>query len=511
MKLLFSNTGMAYHEHLVKTYGRAFRVPGMFGETMLYVHDPKAMHHLVVKDTHIYEESDDFLLTAKNVFGKGLLATIEDDHRRQRKMLTPAFSIKHMREMTPTFYGIIHKLRESITQQVVPGGEVEIDLLSWMTRTALELIGQGGFGYSFDTLEHDAPEHPYSAAIKNYLSALNGVPSLLLTRLFLSRGLWELGSPKFRRAVIDAVPWKKLHELRDLVDIMDGTAVEIFESSKRALNDSESDLSKRIGGGKDVMSALLKANMTASEEDRMPDDELIAQISTFIFAGMDTTSNALARILHLLSEHQEVQDKLRQEVSEAYEKQDGDLDYDTLNSLEYLDAVCRESLRLHPPAFSVLREAKVDGVLPLGRPIITTDGREVSEIFVPKGTKIFLSIHHCNREEEIWGPDAAEWKPERWMAPLPSSVADARVPGIYSNMMTFLGGGRACIGFKFSQLEMKVVLSLLVQRFKFAPSGKKVVWLNNGIVQPSTENSPLTAMGHKKLHLPLNVSFAKPA
>lgn len=63
-------------------------------------------------------------------------------------------------------------------------------------------------------------------------------------------------------------------------------------------------------------------------------------------AGSDTTSNALARTLHVLSEHLEAQDKLRQEILGAYEEHGSLISYDDLNKLPYLDAVCRETLRL---------------------------------------------------------------------------------------------------------------------------------------------------------------------
>lgn len=67
---------------------------------------------------------------------------------------------------------------------------------------------------------------------------------------------------------------------------------------------------------------------------------------TLIFAAMDTTSGALSRILHLLAMHQDVQNKLRQEIAEARKQKGGDLAYDELVSLPYLDAICRETLRL---------------------------------------------------------------------------------------------------------------------------------------------------------------------
>ena len=69
---------------------------------------------------------------------------------------------------------------------------------------------------------------------------------------------------------------------------------------------------------------------------------------------MDTTSNALCRILHLLARHPDVQDNLRREVTEAY-AQRGNLNHDELLALPYLDAVCKETLRLYPPVSFLFR------------------------------------------------------------------------------------------------------------------------------------------------------------
>ena len=73
--------------------------------------------------------------------------------------------------------------------------------------------------------------------------------------------------------------------------------------------------------------------------------------STFILAGMDTTSNATARLLHLLAAHSDVQNKLREEILEA---QAGEaMSYEQIMGLPYLDAVCRETLRLYVRTVSV--------------------------------------------------------------------------------------------------------------------------------------------------------------
>lgn len=159
-------------------------------------------------------------------------------------------------------------------------------------------------------------------------------------------------------------------------------------------------------------------------------------------------------------------------------------------------------MRLYAPVSVAMRTAQSDVVLPLSAPIQDVDGRKVHEILVPKDTNVFVHIHNLNRDPSIWGTDAAEWKPERWLAPLPQSIADANIQGVYANTMTFIGGKRACIGFKFSQLEMKVVLSQIITAFRFAPTGDEVVWRFGIITTPSVKGS--VEMPHRKL--PIMVS-----
>lgn len=72
--------------------------------------------------------------------------------------------------------------------------------------------------------------------------------------------------------------------------------------------------------------------------------------------------------------------------------------------------------------------------MPLAEPIVGKDGTLITEIPVPKDTSIIIGIRACNRNKTIWGEDALEWKPERWLQPLPESVGKAHVPGIYANL-----------------------------------------------------------------------------
>ena len=78
--------------------------------------------------------------------------------------------------------------------------------------------------------------------------------------------------------------------------------------------------------------------------------------------------------------------------------------------------------------------------MPLAWPILGTDGKTgIKEIPVKKNTNVIVSIIGANRSKRIWGEDAEEWKPERWLFPLPESVAKAHMPGVYASMYVIDG------------------------------------------------------------------------
>ncbi|KAF9261478.1 cytochrome P450 [Marasmius fiardii PR-910] len=495
--------GLDFHFMMAKQYGPTSSFKSVYGERQLYTFDPKAMHHILVKDQGVlFEEAANFLQTFNLVFGGGILGSHGEPHRRQRKMLNPVFSIAHMREMVPIFYEVTHKLRKTLVTKVQNGPKEvlvaysgRIDMLAWMGRTALELIGQSGFGYSFDTLADEENAHPYTSALK--------VMPVLFARAQFSRTyilpyISHIGTPGMRRFVARFIPSKDFQRGKRMSEYMWTLSKEICKEKR----DSVKRLGKELGG-KDILSVLLRENEKASETDRLNDDELTAQMSTLIFAAMDTTSNALSRTLWLLASHSEVQAKLREEIDNAF--QDGDISYDQLVSLPYLDAIARETLRVFPPIHRVLRTTIKDALLPLSTPVTCTDGSVVNEIFVPRNTEIVVSIVNSNRNKAIWGEDADEWKPERWLSPLPNELVDAKIPGVYSHLMTFNAGGRSCIGFKFSQLEMKVVLALLIQSFEFSDAGKEIFWRSSGIASPIVKGSDIA--GHPEM--PLMVKLVK--
>ena len=122
--------------------------------------------------------------------------------------------------------------------------------------------------------------------------------------------------------------------------------------------------------------------------------------------------------------------------------------YSAIKGLSYLDAVINESMRVTPPVPRSIRIASKASVI---------DG-----VYIPKGTLLPITSRAINMDPHVWGPDAHEFKPERWF----------NLPEKYDrtfSMVTFIAGAHACIGRTMSYLEMKAVICMLVANFRFEP------------------------------------------
>ncbi|TFK99808.1 cytochrome P450 [Pterulicium gracile] len=130
----------------------------------------------------------------------------------------------------------------------------------------------------------------------------------------------------------------------------------------------------------------------------------------------------------------------------------------------------QESCRLHPIFSTLAREAGQDDVIPLSFPVQTQSGVLVDSITARKGQSIGIFICAYNRIRAIWGEDAHEWNPDRWMKE--GVRKDTVNIGLHANLLIFSAGVRGCIGC-FALIELQVLLFQLISRFEFAPSPEK--------------------------------------
>lgn len=190
---------------------------------------------------------------------------------------------------------------------------------------------------------------------------------------------------------------------------------------------------------RDVLAALVRAH----DEDgsQLSDDELLGHAFTLFVAGHETTSNALTWTLFLLDQHPRVLATLMDEI----ERELGDRapTMEDLGRLSFLDGIIKESLRLLPPA-------------PIGMRVASAPA-ELGGYPVPQGATIIYSEFITHRLPEIYAqPD--RFLPERWATLHPSPYA----------YLPFAAGPHLCIGWAFAMQELRVVLAMLLQRFRLA-------------------------------------------
>ncbi|CAK5270143.1 unnamed protein product, partial [Mycena citricolor] len=432
-----------------KLYGRVYRTRRMMGGYNLVITDTKAIHHFLTQ-TGVYQKSKMMRSMLGRIVGPGILVVEGEQHRNQRKIMNPAFGLPQVRELTEIFIQKSVQLRDVWLAAATssPENAASVEALSALSKTTLDIIGLAGFNHDINALAADAHTQPdeLADAFEKLFEAETGFD---LLGLFISRV-----------PLMSRLPTKQYRTTKAAQARMIASGRRLLAESKREVQQNGS-FASGTGRARDLLALLVKANMDKDipESQRLSDEDVLAQVPTFLVAGHETTSTAVTWALFALTQHKSVQDRLREEVRGVATDFPT---FDELNSLPYLDCIVKETLRLYPPVTQTSRVAVVDDVLPLEEPFTDIHGIAHSSLLVKQGQIVLIPIAMLNRDKSIWGEDALEFKPGRWDSSISNSI-----PGIYSHMLTFIGGPRNCIGYRFALAEMKALLFTLVRSLEF--------------------------------------------
>ncbi|KAH9857474.1 cytochrome P450 [Lenzites betulinus] len=436
-------------------YGKNFVDHEFFMWPRLWSLDPRAIQHILThpSDFPRPEENSKNIL---EVLGRGLLSVQGDEHKKQRRILNPAFGPAQIRELTHIFFEKSLMLRD-FWAAATGSQTVRMNVNKDLSRMTLDIIGVAGFGYDFNALDHESKPNELHIAFRRLFLSTPSISALLpflrpyipfLKLLFMKSK--RIATVKYASSVFQRVGAELVAERKASI---------MQEATEKNLSGVE----RKDLQGRDLLTLLIRANMAQDvpEDQRLSDGDVINQIPTFLLAGHETTSVSSTWALYALSRYQSVQHKLREEL---FSIQSDTPTMEELNSLPYLDGVVRETLRLHSPVPMLTRVAAKDDVIPLSEPFTDRNGKVHHEIQIGKGNKVVVPILAVHRSKEIWGEDVLEFKPERWMQP-PDAVS--AIPGVWGHLLTFIGGPRACIGYRFSLVELKAILFTLVRAFEF--------------------------------------------
>ncbi|GBC26962.2 cytochrome P450 [Rhizophagus irregularis DAOM 181602=DAOM 197198] len=387
----------------IKKYGNVIKYHGLFNNPILLIADTKLVQEITLNKA--YDFIKPLNASGISLIGRGLIYAEGDDHKRQRKLSNPAFTYSNVKEMVPSFVRIGSTLK-GLIEEKLNSGETNINLTPYISKATLDVIGLVGFNYEFNSLtSQNELAIAYDSIFNNPVTTLRIVLNLLSNYVPSVREIPLEANKRFKNAcaTIDRV-------------------------SKRLVEERYNEAKNGELKGKDLLSLLININNKLPAEEKMTDDELKYQIMTFLFAGHETTSISTCWALYSLAQHPHEQD---------------------INSLEYLNCIVKESLRLNAPASNIRRINLKDEVL--------------GNYFIPKNTEISLSISTIHKLPEIWGPTADDFDPKRWLDPsLVNNISNL-------NYLPFYNGPRNCIGSKVALTEFKILLGILIRNFVFKP------------------------------------------
>ncbi|KAH6855194.1 glycosyl hydrolase family 76-domain-containing protein [Chaetomium sp. MPI-CAGE-AT-0009] len=177
-------------------------------------------------------------------------------------------------------------------------------------------------------------------------------------------------------------------------------------------------------------------------------DYTVDQILSILIAGRDTTATAMSSVFYFLARNPSAVEKLRAEIGGVGEEAPT---WEQLKHMKYLNNVIKEALRLFSPVATNSRAANKETVLPRG------GGEDGSQpILIPKGTPVRWTSHGLHRNKDVFGPDADEFRPERW-------ESDLRVSWEY---IPFSGGPRICLGQQFALTQIAYTLFRFFRTFR---------------------------------------------
>ncbi|KAF7298637.1 hypothetical protein MIND_00810800 [Mycena indigotica] len=492
---------MALMAKWCKDFGNNFLMHGLFGVcsaltfpdnwtliggreiSRLHTADLKALNHIMAK-TEIYHRPVAFQQIIRGVMGEGLLFAESEQHKRQRRVINPAFGIPQIRDMTEMIVGkaiqasMVYDLQflphlflqlrdiwiDQVGSQAGDGDKLArskgttIDVFSGIREMALDVIGITGFGHEFNALQ---PPGVRQAAHKHddlhhTITELFHSPS---AGLYRKLKLVQIQMPLLRFLPLPGGYITNLARTR-----LAKTGAKIVQNHKASLLETEADPAASQGK-RDLLSLLMKANISAELPDsqRLSGSEVISQIATLFIAGNGSISSATTWALHALSLNKQMQSTLREELLTI---STDNPTFDEVNGLPFLEKVVRETLRLYAPVPSTARQAIMDDVLPLAQPVVDREGRTHWSLPIRKGQMVHIPIGGVNTSTETWGEDALEFKPDRWDN-IPAAARE--VPSIWGNIFTFLAKTHNCVGFRLALLELKIILFTLIRAFEIGP------------------------------------------
>ncbi|CAA7268933.1 unnamed protein product [Cyclocybe aegerita] len=459
-----------------KQFGPVYSIKGCIREERLMVSDTTALW-AILADTGDFRKSPQHQLINKEVFGnRSILYVHGEKHRHICAVMNPAFSTATIRARVSSLQACAQHLSEKwearLESQSVAG---IFDIFQDIHETTLSGVTDAVMGYDV------ANDKEFTKAYKNLVitGAKRSKIAIVAHAVLLALPSWAIDVLKLFPPREFKTLLKHCHASQRRADVFLKSQIEARKLGIEPEND--------------LFNVMLDSHKASAEVSLQ---EIKDQFGTITVAGEDTTANSIVWALYQLAKNPEYQKKIREEFVEAQEsKRKEGLEF--YESLPFLNALVKETLRFYSMVPYSERIAIKDTVIPVSQPITTRSGQQITQIPVKKGQYVQIAISSYHRLPSLWGPDAEEFNPVRWLDDR-TKLGDKAL-GPYANLLTFLGGPRTCLGWCFAVLEMQIVLCELVRKFNLGLP-------ENSIIEPAHAISLVPIHNRGNVELPLCIS-----
>ncbi|CAG9792110.1 unnamed protein product [Diatraea saccharalis] len=417
----------------------------------------------VILNSHVHIDKAEEYRFFKPWLGEGLLISTGPKWRAHRKIIAPTFHINILK----SFVGIFNKNSKDIVEKMRPEVGKVFDVHEYMGTVTVDILletamgitkeaqDKSGFDYALAVMKMCDIIHQRHYKIWLRIDSLFKLSSLYkqqLKLLDIIHGLTNKVIKEKNKTYIDnkakgIIP-PTIEELtrtnNDFENAADTKPLsDVFQGYKDDLDfNDEND----VGEKKRLAFLDLMIESAQNKTNYITDHEIKEQVDTIMFEGHDTTAAGSSFVLSVLGVHQDVQDKVYDELYEIFGDSDRPVTFTDTLRMKYLERVILETLRLYPPVPLIARK-------------LTRNVQIVTNNYVlPAGSTVVIGTYKIHRHPDYYkNPD--EFNPDNF---LPENTQNRH----YYSYIPFSAGPRSCVGRKYAMLKLKILLATILRNYK---------------------------------------------
>ncbi|XP_558699.6 cytochrome P450 4g15 [Anopheles gambiae] len=429
---------------------------------IVFLVDPRDIELLL--SSHVYIDKSPEYRFFKPWLGNGLLISTGHKWRQHRKLIAPTFHLNVLK----SFIDLFNENSRLVVKKMQNENGKVFDCHDYMSECTVEILLETAMGVSKKT--QDQSGYDYAMAVmkmcdilhlrhrkmwlypdlffnltqyaKKQVKLLNTIHSLTKKVIRNKKAAFDTGTRgSLATTSINTVNIEKSKSDSTKTNTVEGLSFGQSSNLKDDLDVEENDV------GEKKRLAFLDLLLESAENGALiSDEEIKNQVDTIMFEGHDTTAAGSSFFLSMMGVHQQIQDKVIQELDEIFGESDRPATFQDTLEMKYLERCLMETLRMYPPVPIIARSLKQDLKL------------ASSDIVVPAGATITVATFKLHRLESIY-PNPDVFNPDNF---LPEKQANRH----YYAFVPFSAGPRSCVGRKYAMLKLKIILSTILRNFR---------------------------------------------